>query len=302
MRLEKLPTEIVIRTAAVRNPTIGYIFACDPTKEEDEPHTYVYKWENGLFNSGECNYNAHSICIIREPDYALVDISEQGYYALTSASVQIASDLLDDSRPLPNKPRLGGFRSITEIGGKAYAVGLRGMVYRLDKLLKEKGVWTRIDEGLPNTFNVQAIHGFNASDIYAVGRNGEVWHYDGKRWKIKELPTNINLYSVKCVEDGKVYLAGNDGLLISGRDDIWEVIEHETTEDNICDIEWFEGKLYVSTRHGVYWLDNSTLVSVNFGEDKPATCYQLSKAEGVMWSNGEHDIMSFDGEKWTRIV
>ena len=106
----------------------------------------------------------------------------------------------------------------------------------------------------------------------------------------------------RCAGDGKVYIGGHDGTLIRGRDEEWELVEHEITEDDIWDIEWFKEKLYVSTLHNVYQLDGDKLVPVDFGKDKPKTCYQLSAAEGVMWSNGEHDIMSFDGKKWTRIV
>jgi hypothetical protein len=301
--MEKFPEDKLIRTAIVRNPTTGYIYACDVDTEDENPHTLILTWEDGTILTGDCNYNAHSACVVNKPKFTLVHISEQGYYGAHTATEHGTGDILDDSHPLPTKPRQGGFRSVAEIDGKAYTVGLRGMVYRLDKLLKEKGKWTRIDEGLPNTFNIQAIHGFNASDIYAVGRNGEVWHFNGRSWNKLELPTNINLYSVKCVkENEQVYVAGNDGILIRGRDDAWKVVEHGATKDNISDIEWFQEKLYISTRHNLYQLEGDNLVPVDFGKDRPKTFYQLSKAEGVMWANGEYDIMSFDGKKWTRIV
>ncbi|MNR67130.1 hypothetical protein D3C85_1909650 [compost metagenome] len=60
--------------------------------------------------------------------------------------------------------------------------------------------------------------------------------------------------------------------------------------------------LYVSTMANVYHLKNDQLEPVNFGDDRPNSCYQLSAAEGVMWSNGEFDLMSFDGTQWRRIV
>jgi hypothetical protein len=107
---------------------------------------------------------------------------------------------------------------------------------------------------------------------------------------------------VKCAGDGKVYLAGHGGMLIQGRGDLWEIIPQEATQDDIWDIEWFNGELYVSTMHTVYRLTGERLDVVNFGDDAPKSCYQLSSANGVMWSNGEFDIMSFDGQKWSRIV
>lgn len=291
--------DLVIRTAVVRQIDIGYIYACDPKKEEEEvPHAIIFKWEAGVFEQGECEYDAHTACIIKYPEPGLVDVSGQGYYSVNTQKGITTDDILESSQPPPQKRRLGGFRSVAEIGGKAYAVGLRGMAYRLDNLKK----WTRIDDGLPDNFNIQAIHGFDDSDIYAVGRNGDLWHYDGKEWTKRDLPTNINLYAIKCAGDGNVYIAGHDGFLVRGRGNNWEIINHEETKNDIWDLEWFEGQVYVSTMHNVYQLKGEDLEPVNFGDDPPKSCYQLSAAEGIMWSNGEYDIVSFDGKKWTRIV
>jgi len=295
----KLPLAgLTIRTAVVHLSDLGYIVAADTKTEMDEPHAITFKWDRGKFTQGDRNYNAHSLCIINKPEPGLVDISEQGYYSVTTANGFMSGDILDNSQPPPKEDRYGGFRAVSEIAGQAYAVGLRGLVYRLDAL----NLWTRIDDGLPKTFNIQAIHGFDAIDIYSVGRKGEVWHYNGKVWDKLDMPTNTNLTSVKCAADGKVYITGHSGTLLCGSGDTWEVINHESTDDNLWDVEWFKDKVYVSSMSAVYRLDGQRLVKVKFGNDTPKTCYQLSTADGVMWSNGEDDIMSFDGKVWTRIV
>ncbi len=298
--MKKTPIHnLIIRTAIVVRNDLGFIYACDPKKEkEDIPHTITFRWAAGIFDQGECNYNAHTTCIIEHPEPGLVDGSEQGYYSVNTRNGLTSGDILENSQPPPKKRRLGGFRSVSEIGGKAYAVGLRGMVYRLDELK----MWTRIDDDLPDNFEIEAIHGFDDSDIYAVGDKGQLWHYNGKKWTNRELPTNRNLNTVKCAGDGKVYIGGDDGIIISGIGEKWEVIDHEKTDDDIWDLEWFEGYLYVSTMHAVYRLNKQQLEQVDFGEDSPKSCYQLSTAKGVMWSNGEYDIMSFDGKTWKRIV
>ena len=277
---------LVIRTAAVRRHDLGFIYACDPAKEREEiPHAIIFKWKAGVFERGECEYDAHTICVIEVPESGLVDASGAGYYSINTRNVITTVVLFENSHPPSKKRRIGGIRSISEIAGKAYAVGLRGMVYRLDRL----NAWTRIDDGLPDTFDVQAIHGFGEADLYAVGRNGDLWQFDGKQWIKRQLPTNMNLTSVKCAGDGKVYVAGHRGILIEGRSDQWENIEHQATGDDIWDIEWFEGQTYLSTMKEVYQLNNGGLNPVDFGKDRPKSCYQLSTAPGVMWSNGEHD-------------
>jgi hypothetical protein len=227
-----------------------------------------------------------------------VAISGAGYYSINTQQGTLTGDLLENSQPPPSEPRLHGLRSVHAIAGGAHTVGLRGIAYRLDDLSH----WTRIDDGLPASFNAQAIHGFARNDIYAVGREGESWHFDEQNWTPIELPTSATLTSVKCAPNGVVYIAGDQGVLIAGRGAAWSVIDHGETKGDIWDLEWFEDSLYVSTMAAVFRLKGSTLEKVNFGADPPKTCYQLSTAPGVMWSNGERDLMSFDGKSWTRIV
>jgi len=292
-------SQLTIRSAVVRGLDIGNILACDLKKEEEDvPHVYIFKWQSGSFFESSANFDAHSLCSITVPEPALVFLAPQGEYGVHYKGGSLAGDILDDSQPQPKEPRYGGFRSVSEIGGKAYAVGLRGMVYRLDELTK----WTRIDDGIPETFNIQSIHGFDTSDIYAVGRHGELWNFNGQKWTKRELPTNGNLTTVKCAGDETVYIAGHDGILVRGREDTWEFIDNEETTDDIWDLEWFEGQLYVSTMSAVYWLKEEELEPVDFGDDPPKSTYQLSGAKGVMWSIGEYDIMSLEGKIWSRVV
>ena len=294
-----LLTGRAIRSAVVRGPDIGNILVCDLEKEKDDiAHSYIFKWQSGNFYESFANFDAHSICFITRPEPAVIFLAGGGEYGVHYRKGSLAGDILEDSQPPSKQRRLGGFRSVSEIGGRAYAVGLRGMVYRLDMLNR----WTRIDDGLPERFNIQAIHGFQGSDIYAVGRNGELWHYDGDQWSRYELPTNVNLTSLKCAGNDKVYIGGHGGTLIEGRNNAWSLINHGATEDDIWDVEWFKDKVYASTMHSVYELHEEELVPVDFGRDRPKTFYQLSVASDVMWSNGEHDIMSFDGSGWVRVV
>lgn len=290
---------LVIRTAVVVRPDVGYIYACDQKREEAWiPHTVTFRWMAGVFERGACNYDAHTACVIRQPEPGLVHASEPGYYTILSKSGTRSGDIFRDSKPATPPKVQRGVRSVAAIEGRAYAVGLSGMVYRLEAV----AYWSRIDTGISGNVDLHAIHGFNATNLYAVGSHGEVWHHNGKAWTKRDMPTNLNLTTVTCADDGMVYIAGHDGVLIRGRDDVWEVIEHEDTADDIWDLEWFEGQLYVATMEGVYRLQKDRLVAIDFGDDIPRSSYQLSAANGVMWSIGEFDIMSYNGTRWVRIV
>jgi hypothetical protein len=291
--------DLIIRTAVVLSPRYGIIYACDPALERrGEPHACVFVWDDGSIDRGDCNYDAHSACLIDLPEEGSVDISEAGYYTADTENDRVTQDLFDSFTPAAREKRARGLRSVREIGGVAHAIGIRGMVYRLDALDR----WTRIDEGLPHDFDGQAIHGTGLSDLHAVGFRGDAWHFDGKVWRRQDLPTNRNLTSVVCAADGTVYVAGHDGILLRGRPGQWESIEHGDTDENIWDLEWFAGQLFVSTLDGLFSLQGDHLKPVAYGRHTPKSTYQLSANEGVMWSNGESDIMEFDGKTWTRIV
>jgi len=290
---------LLVRSGAVRRPDLGFLLAGDPKQEAEEiPHAITFRWQAGAFYQGSAKFGAFSICIIDDPEYGVVHVSGPGIYSVETRKGMTTGNIFNDSQPKPKEPRYGDITAVAEIQQKAYAVGLEGMVYRLDALKR----WTRMDDGLPQSFDIQAIHGFSASDIYAAGRRGELWHYSGRKWTKRDLPTNVTLTTVKCAGDGKVYIGGHEGILIRGRTDAWETIEHEGTEDDIWDLEWFKGSLYVSTMTSVYRLNGDALEEVDFGKNAPKTCYHLSAAEGVLWSIGEKDVMSFDGADWQRIV
>ncbi len=289
--------QLSIRTGLVWQADTGYILACDPTTEENNPHVKIYMWDKGSFSESWAKFNAHSICRITNPENALVFVSSEGFYGVNS-KISMAGNIFVDSQPESNEPRYGSLRAVSEIGGKAYAVGLRGMVYQLDEL----SMWTRIDDDLSREFNIQAIHGFNGYDIYAAGFSGQLWHFNGENWRKLQLPTNLNLTTVKCSGDGVVYIGGHKGILICGRDDKWEVVDHGQTMKDIWSLEWFEGKIYLSTMSNIFRLNNNRLEVVDFGDDTPKTCYHLSAAKDVMWSIGGKDVMSFNGIDWTRIV
>ncbi len=289
--------QLSIRKGVVQQHDTGYLLACDPKEAERTGYVKIFKWHKGAFAGSWANFNAHTICLIADPVLALLFMSSSGNYAIHSKT-SVVGNVFEDSQPEPKETRYGDMRSVSEIGGKAYAVGFDGTVFRLDGLKK----WTRIDEGLPLNFDISAIHGFDASDIYAVGFAGEVWQFDGRKWTKRDLPTNLNFTSVKCAKDGKVYVAGHAGILVRGREDTWEIVNHEKTTDKVWGVEWFMGNVYLSTLSHVYRLNEEKLDLVDFGDNPPETTYKLSAAKDVMWSIGAKDVMSFNGKTWTRIV
>jgi hypothetical protein len=293
-----------VSTGVVRYADLAYALGTnDKRAQAREPHTIIYLFDAGEVGGLELTWMACSATVCKLPEERLIVLGEVGFVQALGAGASIEEQPVSDGELSP-KGR-GPLREVRGIaGGRAYAVGTARQAYRRDG----PGNWVCIDQTAqtkdmdPTEVSFESIDGFAENDIYAVGWEGEIWHYDGSRWSPIESPTNLALYKVRCAGDGYVYAAGQSGTVIRGRAEDWEVISPDTTNEDIWGLEWFDGSLYVSTVHLIYRLDGDELVRVVFGSDIPRTCYHLSAADGVMWSFGAKDIMAFDGTSWSRVV
>ena len=112
--------------------------------------------------------------------------------------------------------------------GLAYAVGTTREAY----MHKAPNVWRCIDETARRAGesliakSFESIDGFCEDEIYAVGWDGEIWHYDGSRWDEIASPTNLGLHRIRCAEDGTAYACGKVGpccAAVDGRGRSWTI-------------------------------------------------------------------------------
>lgn len=298
MTLNLKQTNTVI-SGAVRYHDLAYIADQDDSIGADVPHTHFHEVDEGqLAFIDTMHWHTAGIAVSQHPVSQMIAISPNGD-AFLFGSQQQSQERISTAHGDPIDR--GHLRQVRTIGQRTFAVGMGRQVYRRDGA----DHWTCLDQSIRpavgETKGFESIDGFDESDLYAVGWDGEIWHYNGQQWNQKESPTNLVLTRVLCAGDGRVYASGRRGLLIVGRGDAWQPIEQEDVTSDIWDLAWYAGKLYLSTMRGLYTLQGGSLVEVDFGDDTPATCYHLSVADGVMWSFGAKDIMAFDGNTWTRI-
>jgi hypothetical protein len=166
--------------------------------------------------------------------------------------------------------------------------------------------WTAIDRGMrasrkSRVCGFEAIDGFSKKEVYAAGYRGEIWRYDGKTWRQVDSPTEYLLSNLLCAGDETAYACGQNGLLLRGRRDRWEIVEHSSTKQDLWGLAWYQGKLYLSSTRQIFTLKKGKLETIRTGKDNPLTAYHLSARDGLLWSIGAKDVMSFNGKKWVRI-
>jgi hypothetical protein len=238
----------------------------------------------------DVNWAVAGMCIVGATADTLIVAGESGK-VLTVAGGSVNSEAID---PPPFQLRFCG-----AIAGQAYACGMKRQVFRREG----SGQWIAMHappgEG-KRVAGFEAIAGFHADELYAVGWEGEIWRFAGNAWEQIDSPVNRILTGVCCAPDGLVYACGQDGILLRGRGDRWEVLEQAGLEDDFWDLRWHDNGLFVASMSTLYRLRDRRLSPVDFGADAPASCYKLCDADGVLWSVGQENLYAFDGTTWTR--
>jgi hypothetical protein len=278
---------------------LAYLLCSDDEADSESRITAQVGWEGPQKMWNEVwGWNAISCCIITKPKEQCISLGDDGHINLLGSGED-----LNEQIPKPDD-RSGDLREVRAIDGIPYVVGINRQCFRRPKA----GVWERFDQGLPpkgDLPGLESIHGFNANELYAVGWKGEIWERSKRtkgKWKLAAQPTTLAFFRVLCAEDGNVYAAGQGGIIFRGRGATWEVIDHRDMKDDIFDLEWFAGKLWLSTMYSLHTLENGHLSLVDFDGEPPSTCNHLSTADGLLWSIGAKDVMQFDGKDWTRIL
>ncbi|MFI8746662.1 hypothetical protein ACIGKL_16065 [Pseudomonas sp. NPDC077186] len=261
-----------------------------------EPGTRVFRWTGNWDNYYVQGVTA-GICAIRGANPEILTLCADGRVHRAAPDGQSYEDLL------PEKPSKHGLlRDIRMIGNTAYATGFGRQTY-----IRRSRSWQHYDQGMlvdpteDSLSALESIDGFSESAIYASGTQGEIWHCKQGVWSQISSPTNIVLENILCAPDGVVYISGQLGIILYGRENSWSILEHDQTEDTFWDMTWFRGKLWLSTTKALYTLQDQTLEKVSTGLPAGQTFRYLDSNEHLLCSSGERDIALFDGASWTRI-
>jgi len=195
----------------------------------------------------------------------------------------------------------GWLTGMRRIGDELYAVGMARQVYVRGRGRK----WRRIDEDLlakpSEAAGLHDVDGFSSKEVYAGGLGGEIWRFDGIRWHRLESPTSGHLRGVRCCGDW-IYMVGEDGSVLRGRQDRFEVIASEPGGAALLGVESFRDCVYVASAGGVFRLDGRTLREVSFGLEGEVTAGKLASGDGVLWSVGKsHLLTTEDGHTWSQM-
>lgn len=282
-----------VRGVASRRDRVFVISKGKALLQEGVAHTSVVSVEGGRWvDVVDTEWDSTAIAVARLPAPKLVVVGEDGDVNVYLGGGKSAAEKISPDPVL--------IRHARTIEGYVYVCGMKRQVSRR----ADERRWVDMSAPFPDPserVGFEAIDGYSSKEVYAVGWGGEIWQFDGAKWTDRLGPTSVILGAVCCAPDGVVYAAGQQGVMIRGRNDAWEVIEWENDVSvDLWDLCWYRDKLYVASMTGLYTLEGNTLAPVDFGDVEIATFYSLTTAEDVLWSIGRDDVASFDGTTWQR--
>ncbi|HEC8325341.1 TPA: hypothetical protein RG501_RS15990, partial [Providencia rettgeri] len=194
-------------------------------------------------------------------------------------------------------------KNIKCIEGYAYYVGSAREIYKRVDI----GKWVRLQKGIPGgetdtDMGFTDLDGFSEQDMYAVGGEGDVWHYDGEQWIPCGFPSNEQLSAVLCAPDGYVYIGGEGGSLWRGRQFQWEKLYHGGSTILLNQLRWFEDKVWACDDYRLQCWDGHEMVRPMDGDESVLLSGHMDVRDGILVVAGDYSVDLYDGTVWHKIV
>jgi hypothetical protein len=278
------------------------IASSEKLEEDDVDHAFICHLKNGKWDFWYEEFSAIKVCVIDAAGTTLVVMGIAGEI-LVGDSRGFRREVVDSTDEGPNKLR--PLNDMREINQYVYVAGMRRQVFRCPVNTLR---WERFDDSVlvPKTSKEVAgfltIDGFSGSEIYAAGYRGQIWYFDGKKWRSIDSPTNLRLEALRCVVGDSVIVVGDEGVILRGRDDRWDVVAQDLTDETFTDVETFQERIFISTEVGVlYELQGDQLVDVDLGLGKEITTSNLHSDGRRLLSVGDRDLLVYDGTAWAEV-
>ena len=167
------------------------------------------------------------------------------------------------------------------------------LVYTLDG-----GEWTVVQSGMTQTIN--ALHGFADNDIWGVGDDGAVVHYNGNGFGAQPSPTDLPLYGVWGSAPTDIWAVGDEATVAHFDGVSWTQVEGPTTTAALRGI-WGNGPndfYVVADDYAGAWRYDGT----NWNKEQlSGTRFRDIHGAGpdAIWAVGQNKaVRHFDGTSW----
>lgn len=157
--------------------------------------------------------------------------------------------------------------------------------------------------------SVNDLCGTGFKDLYAIGSDGLIAHWDGSAWSVPEQVTASELNHACNTDSGELVFVGTEATIITGRISTrFRSVPHQisTDIDFYCACQYGE-VMCIGSESGLYTyrLGNGAVERVTTGlpeELMEAAIIDISVVGDVIWVLTPWDLARFDGTRWEVIL
>ncbi|MCP4352538.1 MAG: hypothetical protein GY795_44330 [Desulfobacterales bacterium] len=163
--------------------------------------------------------------------------------------------------------------------------------------------WQTMENGV--SYNLRDVWGSSGNDVFAVGKNGVIIHYDGSVWGEMASVSYNYLRAVWGSSGNNVFAVGEGGVILHYNGTLWTEMASGVTED-LRDVWGSSGNnVFAVGEKGVILRYNGS----SWIKAQPVTLSSLNS----VWGSSENDVFAaggtwgtvtmlhYDGEKWTQM-
>jgi hypothetical protein len=314
--------KVTITSGCAVDENIYYISSRLNNLPIDEPYSrlffYQEKTEEKWFYHDLPKWNIVSTCFkpsTPTDERAVCALSEEGDVEILMRSGTVIEKIIDAG--LESDRGIGYLTRIRCVDGDLYACGDQNQVYK-----RNNGQWNHIDDGIlvSSSFEIPAkaknmraailnavredsclydIAGQSSNDIYAVGANGCILHYNGRKWSRLKQITAADLYEIHLTESNDLIIVGSKGTVISGNQKSGFKVElRKKYDSDFTSISEHQGELFIGASDGIYKKTDTTLIRL------PLNLHDISNIESsgnVLWAASSNKILKYENQQWSVI-
>ncbi|BEP96950.1 hypothetical protein GmRootA79_53350 (plasmid) [Acidovorax sp. A79] len=200
-------------------------------------------------------------------------------------------------------PLRGSVRQVVEIDGHAHAVQAhRGLCRRLGP-----DHWKTLCADLPpgpldggDAAGFRCAAGSSASDIYAGGDGGDLWHFDGVRWRQQPFPDEaIDLLC--CPAPGDVVAACRSSAVYRSTGNGWRKLGASGVGPYRSMVS-YQGAVWCSSDAGIWRIDGDRIGRVTLPDGISANAGLLAARDGVLLVAGKHGAAYLQDGMWREFL
>lgn len=235
-------------------------------------------------------------------EQGLVFSADQYGHVIASGSGHQGTESITPEKESP------GLERIVCIQGWAYAVGMFRQVYkrvaigRWERLPTQGLVTTASDAETLRWMGFADMDGPDERCLYAVGGKGDVFLFDGEKWRQCDFPSNEQLGTVTVAPNGDVYITGEAGNIWLGKEDTWELIHRGTSSLLNRDSVWFNDMLWVSSDYQTRVVKDGVVSPVMHKGEPQWLAGHMDARDGILVIAGQKHARLFDGTDWHWLI